>query len=717
MAQRLGEILIGLGLVNSSQVQQALRLQKQDRGLRLGEALVVMGAVDETEVLRSLARQQRVPFADPNLLSHIDSRLLKLVPRSKALHYALLPIRYIDAQLIVATCDADNLQRIEELVDALGHKLLLIFASRNDIQQALYACYKIETAKFRQKHALPAPKRSSQKHRASGQKHLRENAAKINTEPPHITEFKQLQAQVAREIIDELSNGTGVFTLTSAALQEINDDDILTNKQDRDDDDIKTDRGSSADIFGDDGIHEMATVYDQNLAQRLRADLHHSKLQNDPDLLSASEQFNIQPLTMPPQKAKKNTRQKMQGPASPAASAPPPPQPQPQHAKQSGGRDKPINRIPTGIRREKSQTLVRPLRPQASPEIPDAAALPSPRTAARRPRAKLDNVPLRQVQRRPQAKALNENFGEYLLLHKVATGGMAEVFEAQTKAVEGISRKVAIKRILPHLTDSEEFVEMFVDEAKITVQLNHVNIGQVYELGRVDDAYYISMEYISGRDLNAILGDAFLHRFAIPIPLATHIMQQVFEGLDYAHQKKGADGQSLNIVHRDVSPANVLCSFEGQVKVIDFGIAKAVSKVSLTRPGLIKGKISYMSPEQMRGEKVDHRSDIFAAGIIFYEMLSGQRLFGATSDVETIRNVLKGQVKAIRTLRPEIPEDLAAVVSRCLLRNPAERYDWASDASLDLQRVMLNNDYRHPRELLTRYMETRFGGLNAFEEA
>ena len=360
---------------------------------------------------------------------------------------------------------------------------------------------------------------------------------------------------------------------------------------------------------------------------------------------------------------------------------------------------------------------MRPARAARKAEIPEAAALPSPRSSRPGPRAALDKVPRRQVQRKVQPPPLNQKFGDYLLLRKVATGGMAEVFEAQTTAVEGISRKVAIKRILPNLTDSREFVSMFVDEAKITVQLNHVNIGQVYELGRVDDAYFIAMEYIRGRDLNAILGDAYRHNFAIPVALATFVMQQVFEGLDYAHQKRDIKGHSLNIVHRDVSPANVLCSFEGQVKVIDFGIAKAVSKVSLTRPGLIKGKISYMSPEQMRGEKVDHRSDIFAAGIIFYELLSGQHLFGADSDVETIRNVLKGQIKPIRQVRPDIPDDLARVVERCLRRNPAERYDWASDVSQELQRVLIMNKFRHPRELLMRYMETRFGGLNTFEEA
>ena len=712
MAQKLGEILVGLGLIDAGQLRHALAWQNKHRSLRIGEALVVLGALDETEILRALARQQRVPFADPSLFLRIDPRLRKLVPRSKALHYALVPIRYIDGQLIVATCIADNLRRIEELTDALGHKLRLVFAGRDDIETALGDCYKIDADTFQRKLDKSSPaKLPLRKNKASSTGKgttVRHAKTKQQTKKP-----QTIRAQVAREIIDELPADTGVFRLTSEALFDFGEDELMTSEYRHDDNgDVKTDRGQP---FSDPTTHEVATVYDQNLAHRLRQELMRDDEKSKKDSTPELENFAIQPLTIPPQQARKSSFKKSSSAAPAAASAPPPPRAK--HSRHSSGRDKPINRIPTGIRREKSETLVRQPKKTAPSRLPAAASVPDPRKAPQRPRARLDQVPQRTVQRKAQPPLLNEKFGDYLLLRKIATGGMAEVFAAKTKAVEGISRQVAIKRILPNLTDDAEFVDMFVDEAKITVQLNHVNIGQVYELGRVDDAYFIAMEYIRGRDLNAILSDAWEHKFSIPIALATHIMQQVLAGLDYAHQKKGLDGQPLNIVHRDVSPANVLCSFEGQVKIIDFGIAKAVSKVSLTRPGLIKGKISYMSPEQMRGQKIDQRSDIFAAGIILYELLTGQRLFAAKSDVETIRNVLKGQIKPIRELRPDIPADLADVVERCLQRDRQARYACAGDASQDLQRVMIVHNYRHPHELVTQYMETRFGGLNAFEEA
>jgi len=201
-------------------------------------------------------------------------------------------------------------------------------------------------------------------------------------------------------------------------------------------------------------------------------------------------------------------------------------------------------------------------------------------------------------------------FGNYLLLERIAVGGMAEVFVAKAFGVEGFERLLAIKKILPTMGEDAEFIHMFVDEARIAVQLSHANIVQVLELGKYDENLYIAMEYISGRDLRQLVARFRKREQSVPVPQACLIVAEVCEALDYAHRKRDAQGRPLGIVHRDVSPQNVLVSFEGEVKLIDFGIAKAESRLQKTQSGILKGKFSYMSPEQVKGQPIDGRSDV-----------------------------------------------------------------------------------------------------------
>jgi len=306
-------------------------------------------------------------------------------------------------------------------------------------------------------------------------------------------------------------------------------------------------------------------------------------------------------------------------------------------------------------------------------------------------------------------------FGQYWLLRRLKTGGMGEVYMAVGTEVAGVARTVAIKRILLPLTESEDFVNMFIDEAKITVQLSHSAIVQIFELGQVGKQYFIAMEYVHGRDLDTIITNALDLEEEIPLPVAVYIAQQTLEGLDYAHRRRDVRGESLGIVHRDVSPPNILCSYEGQVKLTDFGIAKAAVKVTMTRPGLILGKTGYMSPEQIKSERIDRRSDIFAAGVVLYEMLSGRRLFRAASDAATIRNVILAKIPPIREVRPEVPEDLAEAVHWALQRDAGARPQWASELSERLQRVMLMNGYRKPQRHLVEYMAEHYGGSHPGE--
>lgn len=280
-------------------------------------------------------------------------------------------------------------------------------------------------------------------------------------------------------------------------------------------------------------------------------------------------------------------------------------------------------------------------------------------------------------------------FGNYYLLERVNVGGMAEIFKAKSFGVEGFSRILAVKRILPNMAEDEEFINMFVDEAKISVQLNHANIVQIYELGCFENSYYIAMEYVPGRDLRQLLDRYRKAKALMPLAQAAYITAKICDGLDYAHRKTDATGKPLNIIHRDVSPQNVMISYEGAVKVLDFGIAKAEDRASKTQAGVLKGKFGYMSPEQVRGLPIDHRSDIFAVGVIFYEMVTGKRLFVGESDFSTLEKVRNAEVVPPSQINPDISPELERVIMKALAKERDERYQWASDFSEDLQQFLI----------------------------
>ncbi|NOK38129.1 protein kinase [Corallococcus exercitus] len=299
-------------------------------------------------------------------------------------------------------------------------------------------------------------------------------------------------------------------------------------------------------------------------------------------------------------------------------------------------------------------------------------------------------------------------FGKYLLLDRVNIGGMAEVWRGKQFGASGFERLVAIKRILPNIAEDEEFISMFIDEAKISVQLTHANIAQIYELGQIASSYFISMEYIPGKDMRAIFDRCRKKGEPAPVPLVAFCVAKMCEGLDYAHRKKDGMGRELNIVHRDISPQNVLVSFEGEVKVIDFGIAKAAGKATKTQAGILKGKFGYMSPEQIRGLPLDRRSDVFAIGVCLYEMLTGERLFVGDSDFSVLEKVRKAEVPSPSTYNRRIPEALERIVLKSLAKDVEERYQYASELGDDLQRFLLTSDSIFGRKDLMQYMKSTF---------
>jgi serine/threonine protein kinase len=299
-------------------------------------------------------------------------------------------------------------------------------------------------------------------------------------------------------------------------------------------------------------------------------------------------------------------------------------------------------------------------------------------------------------------------FGKYYLLERINVGGMAEVFKAKTVGVEGFERIVALKRILPSISEDEEFITMFIDEAKIAVQLQHANIAQIFDLGKVDDSYFIALEYVNGRDLRGIFDDLRKQGQIMPMPQVCYAIMQLCEGLDYAHNKRDAQGRDLNLVHRDVSPQNVLIGYEGEVKLIDFGIAKAAGKASKTQAGILKGKFGYMSPEQVRGLPIDRRSDIFALGIVLYEMLTGERLFIGESDFSTLEKVRNVEIVPPSSLNSEVPEKLERIVLKALEKNVEDRYQNAIDLHDDLQLFLHSIGQFSSRKDLSVWMKRTF---------
>src|ERR1700759_383493 len=278
----------------------------------------------------------------------------------------------------------------------------------------------------------------------------------------------------------------------------------------------------------------------------------------------------------------------------------------------------------------------------------------------------------------------------YKVLEKIASGGMAEVFRAESAGLEGFKKTVAIKRVLPHLSEKKQFIGMFLDEARVSAQLSHSNCVQVFDIGVGDNTYFIVMEYVDGADLKGVIEYRKKTTGVFPVEEACLICVRICEGLAYAHELTDSNGESLHIVHRDMSPPNVLITRFGEVKIVDFGLAKANSQLEKSEPGIIKGKFSYLSPEAAQGLAVDAKTDIFAVGIILWELLAGRRLFMGETDLETVRMVQQAKVPSIRQFNPKVSPDLERVMMKALAGDPAQRYQTARDFGRDLNNMLFH---------------------------
>jgi eukaryotic-like serine/threonine-protein kinase len=310
----------------------------------------------------------------------------------------------------------------------------------------------------------------------------------------------------------------------------------------------------------------------------------------------------------------------------------------------------------------------------------------------------------------PSIDALPRRFGKYTLLRKIATGGMAELFLAIQKSVAGFEKLIVIKRILPSMNQDRGFIEMLLHEARIAATLSHANIVQIFDVGQYDGSYYIAMEHVHGEDLRSIVRQMRKKQVSeFPLEHALSILLDVCGGLAYAHEKRDMDGSQLGIVHRDISPQNVVVTFSGDIKIVDFGIAKSDTKMHTeTRSGKLKGKVPYMSPEQARGEEIDSRSDIFAVGVMLFELTTGKRLFKGQSEFETLKLICERDYPLPSQVRPGYPPDLENIVMRALTKDRTQRYQTARDMQQAIEEFVRKERIPTSNIALTQFMQSLF---------
>jgi eukaryotic-like serine/threonine-protein kinase len=299
-------------------------------------------------------------------------------------------------------------------------------------------------------------------------------------------------------------------------------------------------------------------------------------------------------------------------------------------------------------------------------------------------------------------------FGKYVLLNRIAVGGMAEIFLARQEGLEGFEKTICIKRIRPHLSSQPNFVRMFLNEAKLAAQLNHPNIVQIYDLGRINDSYFIAMEYISGRDTSRIMPKAEKLKMPFPMIYALKIASNACEGLYYAHSKTDAYGNPLSVVHRDITPENIIVGFNGTVKIVDFGIAKASTQLEQTRAGEIKGKLSFMSPEQAMGKTLDHRSDIFSLGAVMYEWITGYKLFTGENEMAILKTIIDGRIYPPSYFKEDVHPDVEKILMKALEKDREKRYQSAWEMQFDIDTFVAGSDFSPSNIHLSNFLKQIF---------
>ena len=301
----------------------------------------------------------------------------------------------------------------------------------------------------------------------------------------------------------------------------------------------------------------------------------------------------------------------------------------------------------------------------------------------------------------------NEKFGKYILLDRIAVGGMAEVYRAKLTGEKGFEKLIVVKKMLPHMTEDTEMVTYFIDEAKLAALLQHENIIHIYDFGETEGSYFIAMEYLFGKDLKSVFHKSSQMNLPINLENSLFIASKICEGLEYAHNLMDLHGASLNIVHRDISPQNIFITYDGKIKTIDFGIAKTSTQTTKTRVGIIKGKVAYMSPEQAEGKSIDRRSDIFAVGILLYEMITRKEMYDGDT-MQVLNKAINAQYEPPENLTPGLPPKVYEILHRALNKNLEKRYQSCGEMMTDIENCLYDIKCRPNAKMLAKYITSLF---------
>jgi len=299
------------------------------------------------------------------------------------------------------------------------------------------------------------------------------------------------------------------------------------------------------------------------------------------------------------------------------------------------------------------------------------------------------------------------NFEKYLLLDRIAVGGMAEVFRGKLTGEKGFEKLIVVKKMLPQVAENKEMVTHFIDEARIAALLQHENIIHVYDFGKTEGSYFIAMEYLSGKDLNSIFQKSIQKKLPISLENSLFIVSKICEGLEYAHNLTDLQGKPLNIIHRDISPQNIFLTYDGKIKTIDFGIAKTTSQTTKTKAGIIKGKVAYMSPEQAGGKPIDYRSDIFSIGILLYEMITQKEMYEGDT-VQILTKAINATYAPPEELAPNLPSKVYEILNHALTKNPEKRYQSCGEMMADIDDCLYKLKYRPNAKMLSQYIISLF---------
>lgn len=304
---------------------------------------------------------------------------------------------------------------------------------------------------------------------------------------------------------------------------------------------------------------------------------------------------------------------------------------------------------------------------------------------------------------------VHEVIGKYRLIGMMNAGGMAELFLALQAGLEGFTKVVALKRVLPHLATSQSFIDMFLDEARLAARLDHANIVRIYDFGEANGRYYLAMEYLPGEDVARVSSQARKTGQRIPVDIAAAIISSAAAGLHFAHELTGEDGRPLGLVHRDATPSNIIMTYYGAVKMVDFGVAKTEANVHQTQAGQVKGKMSYLAPEQVQSDSIDRRADVFCLGIVLWELLTGRKLFSRDNAVASVHAVLNEEPPAPSQLRPDVPPELDAIVLKALAKKREERFQTAGEFEDALDSYFALRSGRPTAKHLASFLEGLFG--------